>query len=122
MNKAKQFLQSHKMTAADIDIQELVNFFLTDMKNGLEGEESSLLMIPTYIGAEGTIKPNEPVVAIDAGGTNFRAVKMSFDNNMNLVTENLQQRKMPAVDEELSNKEFFATLAAYLTEYTKSFR
>jgi len=36
---------------------------------------------------------------------------------MNLVTENLQQRKMPAVDEELSNKEFFATLAAYLTEY-----
>jgi hexokinase len=57
------------------------------------------------------------VVAIDAGGTNFRAVKMSFDNNLQLVTENLQQRKMPAVDEELSNKEFFATLAAYLTSY-----
>ena len=91
--------------------------FISEMKNGLEGKEGSLMMIPTYISADGKIKPNEPVVAIDAGGTNFRAVKMSFDEKMNLVTENLQQRKMPAIDEELSNKEFFATLAAYLTEY-----
>ena len=32
MNKAKQFLKSHKMTADDINIQELVNLFL----NGYE--------------------------------------------------------------------------------------
>jgi hexokinase len=117
MNKTQQFLKAHKLSAAELDLKLMTDDFIAEMKNGLEGKGGSLLMLPTYIGAEGTIKPNQPVVAIDAGGTNFRAVKMSFDNNLKLVTENLQQRKMPAIDEELSNKEFFATLAAYLTEY-----
>ena len=117
MNKTQQFLKAHKLLASELDLKSLTDDFISEMKNGLEGKAGSLMMIPTYIGAEGKIKPNQPVVAIDAGGTNFRAVKMSFDNDLKLVTENLQQRKMPAVDEELSNKEFFATLAAYLTEY-----
>jgi hexokinase len=117
MNKAQQFLKAHKLQASELDLKTITDDFISEMKKGLEGKGGSLLMLPTYIGAEGTIKPNQPVVAIDAGGTNFRAVKMSFDNNLKLVTENLQQRKMPAIDEELSNKEFFATLAAYLTEY-----
>ncbi len=117
MNKTQQFLKEHKLLATELDLKLITDDFISEMKNGLEGKGGSLLMLPTYIGAEGTIKPNQPVVAIDAGGTNFRAVKMSFDNNLKLVTENLQQRKMPAIDEELSNKEFFATLAAYLTEY-----
>lgn len=118
MNKTQQFLKAHKLSAAELDLKSLTDDFISEMKNGLEGKDGSLQMIPTYIGADGQIKPNQPVVAIDAGGTNFRAVKMSFDNNLNLVTENLQQRKMPAIEEELSNKEFFATLAAYLTEYS----
>jgi hexokinase len=117
MNKTQEFLKKHKLYSLEIDIQSITDDFIADMKHGLEGKPGSLQMIPTYLSAEGKIKPNEPVVAIDAGGTNFRAVKMTFDNNMNLVTENLQQRKMPAIDEELSNKEFFATLAAYLTSY-----
>lgn len=117
MNKTQQFLKAHKLSSDELDLKLITDDFISEMKKGLEGKGGSLLMLPTYIGAEGTIKPNQPVVAIDAGGTNFRAVKMSFDNNLKLVTENLQQRKMPAIDEELSNKEFFATLAAYLTEY-----
>lgn len=117
MNKTQQFLKAHKLQPSELDMQAMVNDFISEMKLGLDGKAGSLQMIPTYLGAEGKIKPNQPVVAIDAGGTNFRAVKMSFDNNLNLVTENLQQRKMPAIDEELSNKEFFATLAAYLTSY-----
>ena len=117
MNKAQEFLKKHKLYSSEIDIKTITDDFISEMKHGLEGKPGSLQMIPTYLSAEGKIKPNEPVVAIDAGGTNFRAVKMSFDDSMNLVTENLQQRKMPAIDEELSNKEFFATLAAYLTSY-----
>jgi hexokinase len=117
MNKTQQFLKKHNLSAASFDMKSITDDFIAEMKLGLEGKVRSLQMIPTYLGAEGKIKPNEPVVAIDAGGTNFRAVKMSFDNNLKLVTENLQQRKMPAIDEELSNKEFFATLAAYLTSY-----
>ncbi len=117
MNKAEQFLKDHKLTAADVDIQELVALFLKDMEAGLEGKESSLMMLPTYIGAEGKVKPNEPVVAIDAGGTNFRAAKVFFDNDMKLITENIQHNKMPAVDKELSKEEFFETFAKYLKDY-----
>ncbi len=119
MEKTKQFLKTHKMTAADIDIQALVESFLTDMKNGLEGKESSLMMLPTYIEAEGEVKPNQPVVAIDAGGTNFRAAKVYFNQQLELVTENLKNYKMPAVDQELSKKEFFETFASYLEDYKK---
>ena len=93
MNKTQQFLKAHKLLAAELDLKTLTDDFVSEMTNGLEGKNGSLLMIPTYISADGKIKPNEPVVAIDAGGTNFRAVKMSFDGKMNLVTENLQQRK-----------------------------
>lgn len=117
MSKAQKFLKAHKLSASYIDMKSITDDFILDMKNGLEGKKSPLMMIPTYLGAEGKIKPNEKVVAIDAGGTNFRVVNMWFDDNMNLITERLQQRKMPAIDEELSNQEFFATLAAYLTEY-----
>lgn len=117
MNKAEQFLKAHKLSAADLNISELVDLFLNDMKAGLEGKESSLMMIPTYIGAEGKVKPNEPVIAIDAGGTNFRAAKVYFDDDMKLITENIQLNKMPAVDEELSKKEFFDTFAEYLAPY-----
>jgi len=115
--KAQEFLQKHKIAASELDITTLVNDFLNEMKNGLEGKESSLLMLPTYIEAEGEVKANVPVVAIDAGGTNFRAAKVYFDDDLNLKTENIQLNKMPAVDEELSKKEFFDTFARYLEDY-----
>jgi hexokinase len=117
MTKAKEFLKAHKMTAADYNISELVNTFLTKMEDGLAGKESSLMMIPTYIEAEGEVKANEPVIAIDAGGTNFRAAKVYFDENLKLITENIQMYKMPAVDKELSKKEFFDTFAKYMEDY-----
>lgn len=117
MTKAKEFLKAHKMTADDINIKELVNQFLTEMDKGLAGKDSSLLMLPTYIEAEGEVKANDPVIAIDAGGTNFRAAKVYFDSNLKLVTENIRKAKMPGVDEELSKKEFFETFASYIQDY-----
>ncbi|NOR76283.1 MAG: hexokinase, partial [Draconibacterium sp.] len=117
MTKAEQFLKSHKMTAADYNIKELVDMFLAEMEKGLAGKDSSLLMLPTYIEAEGEVKANKPVIAIDAGGTNFRAAKVYFDENLKLITENIQLNKMPAVDKELSKKEFFDTFAEYMEDY-----
>lgn len=119
MTKAYEFLKSHKMTAEDVNIKEVVNAFLSEMAKGLAGQESSLLMLPTYIEADGEVKANDPVVAIDAGGTNFRAAKVYFDDNLKLVTENIQKGKMPGVDEELSKTEFFDTLAGYMSDYKK---
>jgi len=117
MTKAKDFLKAHKMTAEDVNIKEVVSAFLAEMGKGLSGQESSLLMLPTYIEAEGEVKANDPVIAIDAGGTNFRAAKVYFDDNLKLVTEKVQKGKMPGVDEELSKEAFFNTLAVYLQDY-----
>ncbi len=117
MSKATDFLKAHKMTASDINTIELVNTFLVEMGNGLAGKKSSLLMLPTYIEADGEVKANVPVLAIDAGGTNFRAAKVYFDDNLKLITENIQHNKMPAVEKELSKKEFFDTFANYLEDY-----
>jgi len=120
MTKSEQFLKSHKMTASDIDMQELVNNFLSEMEAGLAGKESSLRMIPTYIETDNELVANQPVVAIDAGGTNFRTAIVYFDDNMQLVTEKLKNGRMPAVDKELNKKEFFDTMAGYLEEYKEA--
>ena len=117
MNKAESFLQAHKMLASQVNLEELVNGFLKHMEAGLKGEPSTLMMLPTYIEAEGDVKANDPVVAIDAGGTNFRVATVYFDNNLKLVTENIRHYKMPAVEKELSKKEFFDTFAEYLSDY-----
>lgn len=117
MNEAQQFLKKHQLSASEIDMNELVNDFIGEMESGLKGNGGSLLMIPTYIETEGQLKPNEPVIAIDAGGTNFRTAKMWFDDNMNLVVKDLRNGRMPAVDRELSKEEFFKAMAAYLEDY-----
>jgi hexokinase len=117
MTKATEFLKSHKMTAADIDMQQVVDVFLSEMNAGLAGSESSLRMIPTYIETDNELVPNQKVVAIDAGGTNFRTATVYFDDNLKMVCENLKNGRMPAIDQELGKKEFFETMAGYLEEY-----
>ena len=117
MNRAQLFLKEHKMTASDVNIGELSNLFNNEMEKGLAGKESSLIMIPTYIEVNKQITANQPVIAIDAGGTNFRSAKVYFNDKMELITEKLKNGKMPAVEKELSKKEFFETMADYLKEY-----
>lgn len=60
MNKTQQFLKAHKLQSSQIDMKTMTDDFIAEMKNGLEGKAGSLQMIPTYLGAEGKIKPNEP--------------------------------------------------------------
>lgn len=116
MNEAQQFLKKHQLTADEINIDTLVRDFLNEMNAGLSGDESSLIMIPTYIEADKQLKANLPVIAIDAGGTNFRTAKVHFDDNMELIVSDLKNGKMPAVDEELSKEEFFSAMAAFLED------
>jgi hexokinase len=116
-NKAQKFLNTHELSASHIDMGNLSDLFLSEMKNGLEGKKSSLIMIPTYIEVKSKLAKNEPVIAIDAGGTNFRTAKVLFDDNMNLITEKLETKKMPAVDKHLTKEEFFHTMAGYMKDY-----
>lgn len=114
LSSGEKFLAEHKMRADDIDIQKIIDVFTKDMLNGLEGKESTLRMIPTYIEADNQFLTGVPVVAVDAGGTNFRAALVKFNANGKLEISNLINAKMPGLEGEISKTEFFDTIAGYV--------
>ncbi|MGQ8335966.1 hexokinase family protein [Sunxiuqinia sp. A32] len=116
---ANNFLAKYKMRADDFDLKEMVEAFIDEMEKGLKGLPSSLLMLPTYIEAENEFHFEKPVIAIDAGGTNFRAAVMHFNKDGELVTDHLQNRKMPGLTEEVSRDEFFQQMASCLHDYAE---
>ena len=114
MNKTDEFLKNHKLRASDVDMDYLVEVFLGDMKDGLAGREGALRMIPTYIEAENDFLREVPVLAIDAGGTNFRASLISFRSTGRIESGEIISRRMPGLGKEISAKEFFGTIAGYV--------
>jgi hexokinase len=117
MNEAQQFIKKHQLSSDNLSKNDLVKDFLNEMEAGLGGNESSLQMIPTYIEADKELKSNLPVIAIDAGGTNFRTAKVHFDDNMQLIVSDLKSDKMPALEKELTPGEFFKAMAVLIEDY-----
>jgi hexokinase len=111
---SERFLKEHRMRADDVNIQEIAGLFKSEMLKGLEGEKSTLRMIPTYIEADNQFLTEVPVVAVDAGGTNFRAALVQFNRNGKLEISNLINAKMPGLEGEISKAEFFKTIASYV--------
>jgi hexokinase len=111
---ANHFLADHRLRSSDIDMDDLVRVFTEDMNSGLEGREGALRMIPTYIEAENDFITDTPVLAIDAGGTNFRASLVSISGSGNIKTDSTVCYRMPGLDGEISSKEFFTTIADYI--------
>lgn len=114
MNKAEYFLTTHKLRASDIDSEDFVKTFTEDMDAGLQGKEGALRMIPTYIEAENDFLADTPVLAIDAGGTNFRAALVSVSVSGNVIVSDTVNYRMPGLDGEISSKEFFRAVAGYI--------
>jgi hexokinase len=114
MEKAERFLIEHKLRAIDVDMDNLVELFHSEMLKGLKGEKSSLRMIPTYIEAENEFLKDTPVVAIDAGGTNFRAALVKFTSRGKLEIEQVVSGSMPGLDREVTKKEFFDVMSGHI--------
>ena len=116
MEKAERFLGAHKLRAIDVNIDSLVESFNSEMLKGLNGEKSSLRMIPTYIEAENEFLKETPVVAIDAGGTNFRAALVKFTSRGKLEIVQVLSGLMPGLDREVSKKEFFEVMSGHIRQ------
>ena len=110
------FLKSNSAYYGDIDTKKAVRIFMEDMKRGLDGEESSLPMIPTYIETEREIPRGKKVVALDAGGTNLRAAVFSIDPQGKPIIENFRKGTMPGFHHEVSAGEFFQTFADFIED------
>lgn len=108
------FLKSYGMDYESIDIEQNCKTFIEEMEKGLAGDKSSLKMLPTYITMDGEIPLKEPVIVMDAGGTNFRVAVIHFDREKKPVIENYRLYPMPGTQGEISKEEFFTTMAKYI--------
>ncbi len=109
-DKVTRFLRANDMYYADIDMAACCDVFGDEMQKGLAGRDSSLAMIPTYIEVDRAAPTGRRVIALDAGGTNFRAAAVHFDTSGKPVIEKLVQNPMPGLDREISKAEFFGAI------------
>jgi len=112
--KVADFLKEYGMDLVSIDMDKNMNLFVEEMERGLDGRSSSLMMIPTYISMDKQLPEDEPVIVIDAGGTNLRVAVIHFDTAKKPVVEDFKLYSMPGTKGEISKDEFFDTLASYL--------
>src|SRR5512142_2687407 len=113
-DRARAFLQASGMFHGDIDALRCTEEFREEMEAGLCGRPSSLRMIPTFIEANREIPVGEPVIAMDAGGTNLRVALVDFDAEGEPRISAFERHRMPGLDGEIPADEFFDTLAGHL--------
>lgn len=113
-NKADGFLKQYGMHYCGIDLMDSTQRMVEEMEKGLEGAESSLPMIPTYIGVGGQVPLGEDIIVMDAGGTNFRVATVRFSEEGSEVS-NFNRYPMPGTQGRLTREEFFDAIAEYLT-------
>ena len=108
MKTPEEFLKENGFVPADeIDRQELTGTFISEMEKGLRGEESSLMMIPTYVGVDGKVPQGATAAVLDAGGTNFRGALVSVPPS---ISEK-QNRPMPGTKGEVDEETFYKAFA-----------
>lgn len=112
--KVDKFFKDFDMDNSILDLEKNCNMFVEEMEKGLNSSDSSLQMIPTYLSMDKEVPLNEPVIVIDAGGTNFRVAVVYFDSNKKAVIEDFNVYPMPGTKGDISKKDFFATIAKYL--------
>lgn len=113
---ANNFLLKYDQHPDNIDIDSLTKNFIEEMKLGLAGKPSSLMMIPAYVSTKGEVPLNETVIAIDAGGTNLRIAHVTFTKD-GISIENLKKQKMLGVEKPLHINEFFSQLTDIIMPY-----
>ena len=111
---AKEFIHINEIGPDSVDMQNCCNQFMDEMQRGLAGEKSPVAMLPTYISIQEELPVNEPVIVLDAGGTNFRTCTVSFDEKLQPVISNFNKNKMPGLEREVSANEFFTLIADYV--------
>jgi hexokinase len=87
------------------------------MKRGLEGQDSSLKMFPSFIPPSEEIPLNKPVIVIDAGGTNLRTAIVIFEKGNIPVIKEYRHHVMPGFKEEVSREDFFKVIANNIKDF-----
>jgi hexokinase len=114
--KVITFLRQQGMYHADIDLRQTCRSFLDAMDNGLAGRKDALAMLPTYIETEKIVPRDQPVIVMDAGGTNFRVAVVSFRDDGTADISDLKIYAMPGIERAIGRDAFFAAMAGYVRD------
>ena len=95
------------------DSVTLIRDFRIAMERGLAGQSSSLPMLPTHLSPAWRLSAGKKVVALDAGGTNLRAARISFNEEGKPVVEDGRSTQMPGSNGPLSAADFFSAIADF---------
>ena len=114
---AEEFLLKHRLGEEFVDENEVSSLFRSEMEKGLDGEKSSLKMIPTYARSPEKIPAGESVIVMDAGGTNFRTCIVTFNEEGKPEISDFQKTGMPGVDREVSCDEFYSIFASSIERF-----
>lgn len=114
-----EFLKRNQVDAASYDMHEELKRFSESMVNGLQGEPGGMPMIPTYVDGGAKVPVGEPVIVLDAGGTNFRVGVLTFEEDMSATIDNFSSFPMPGSQGEISADEFFNTIVDYMEPVLK---
>jgi len=107
----RDFLRKNRLDPAHLDVRAFCRAYVQEMTRGLDGQPSSLPMIPTFIETSRELPRGRRVIALDAGGTNLRVAAVSFSGSGAPVVEGLARHHMPGVESAVSKEEFFRVLA-----------
>ena len=107
MKTVEEFFASNGFAIPAEERQTLITALLSEMEKGLAGEESSLMMVPTFVGVDGRVEEGASAAVIDAGGTNFRGALVSIPPRI----EERENRPMPGSLEAVDREAFYQAFA-----------
>lgn len=111
------FLTQYGMHPETVDMAACTKGFLTEMEKGLTGQATPVLMLPTYLTIEGDIPLNQPVIVVDAGGTNFRSGLITM-TEAGPVMEEVKVCPMPGSQGAITKAEFLDQVSDILLPLT----
>lgn len=108
--QAEEFMLRHKMHPDCIQMEACCKTFQTEMQRGLNGQKSTLMMLPAYVTPEQQVPQNVPAIVLDAGGTNLRIGVCTFTNDGFQVMQS-NTMPMPGTRESLTMEMFLSKIA-----------
>ena len=117
VKRIEAFLKETGMHPELTDMQDMVSQIRSDMVAALKKPASSLLMLPTYLQSPPPPQDSSPIIAIDAGGTNFRRALVSFKEGRANITEHIK-RPMPGTSAEITSEQFYEEIARHILPLT----
>ena len=109
-NSVKAFIEAAGIGPGRTEQESFVKAFRREMVRGVARKGSTLAMIPTYLSAQGRLKPGDLAVAVDFGGTNFRTALVGIRAE-GAALEEYSSRPSPGKDGTMRWKEFLSFTA-----------